>query len=64
MEITSAENACLTDIINGADVLRELAESYDSSDRTETVYGLREKLGELTNSVNRLYHELCRKEGC
>ena len=27
MEITSAESACLTDIINGADVLRELAES-------------------------------------
>ena len=64
MEITSAENACLTDIINGADVLRELAESYDSSDPMETAYALRDKLGELTNSVNRLYSELCRKEGC
>ena len=64
MEITSAESACLTDIINGADVLRELAESYDSSDRTETVYAIREKLGELTNSVNRLHSELCRKEDC
>lgn len=64
MEITSAESACLTDIINGADILRELAESYDSSDRTETAYALREKLGELTNSVNRLYSELCREEDC
>lgn len=64
MEITSVENACLTDIINGADVLRELAESYDSSDPMETACALREKLGELTNSVNRLYCELCRKESC
>ena len=59
---SSTENACLTDIINGADILRELADCYECCDRMEPVHGLRERLRELDRAVNELYFELRRRE--
>lgn len=61
--MTTAIESLLKAITETADVIRELAGSYESTDHIETVYGIRDNVRELDKLAYRLLLEEGKNKG-